>query len=123
MSFDPSPYIDYYRTRNERERIRTRRLAEDARKEAARLAAAIATGDRLVRAVFLFGSLAEGEPSHESFDIDLAMVGGDVLRAMALTEASPFRVDLADFERLPLGVRKRILERGVVLAGTTLGLE
>lgn len=117
MSFDPSPYIDYYRARNARERARTRKRAEAARAEAGRLAAAIASDDPSVRAVILFGSLAEGEPSHEGFDIDLAIVGGDVLRAMALTEESTFRVDLVDLDRVPDGVRSRILERGMVMSG------
>ncbi len=117
MSFDPAPYIEYHRRRNEHERARARVLAGAARAEAARLAAVIASDDPSVRAVILFGSLAEGEPTHTSFDVDLALVGGDVLRAMALTEESKFHVDVADFGRLPASVRTRILARGVVLSG------
>ena len=98
--------------------IRTR--ADAARIEAQRLALAIHKADPRVRAVILFGSLAEGGPRQLDFDIDLALDGGDVDRALDLTESSPFEVDVVRLDLVPEHVRARIRARGVILSG--LGL-
>ena len=80
--------------------------------EADQIAAAIAAADPGVRAVYLFGSLAVGDPSHRGFDIDLAIEGGDVYTAEAVAESASFPVDVVSLERLPATVRKRIRETG-----------
>ncbi len=116
MSFDPRPYIDGILRANSRERREIARRAKAARAEARRLARLIARSDESVRAVYLFGSLAAGEPNRLEFDIDLAVQGGDIYRAMERVEDSQFDVDLVDLDRVPDHVRQAIVERGAVLA-------
>jgi predicted nucleotidyltransferase len=87
-----------------------------ARREAHRLAADILGKDPTVRSVILFGSLAEGSPKRRDFDIDLALDGGDVYKALDITDESAFKVDVVRLDLLPEHVRARIRERGVVLA-------
>jgi predicted nucleotidyltransferase len=118
MSFDPRPYIAYYKSKNEEEERLIRARAADALHEARRLAREIRAADPTVRAVILFGSLAEEGPRRLDFDIDLALQGGDVFKAMDVTEGSPFDVDVVDFERLPEHIRTRIRTRGVILTET-----
>lgn len=115
MPFDPEPYAAGLRRRESRRR---RQIAEDAaraREEAVRLARAIGEADDDVRMVYLFGSLAAGEPGREDFDIDLAIDGGDVYAAEARAETSPFSVDLVDLSRLPAATAGRIRAGGTVL--------
>mgnify|MGYP001590601343 CR=1 FL=1 len=68
------------------------------------------------RRVYLFGSLAWGEP-HEGSDIDLAVEGvpsGDRSAcAAALNMALPLPVDVLSLEELPEPFRRRIAEHGV----------
>ena len=115
MKFDATPYAEGIKRLNALERESIRLRATEARQEAARLAAAFKAADPDIRAVILFGSLAEGEPTRLDFDIDLALDGGDSYRAMDLASDSPFEVDLVDLLRLPEGTRRRILERGISL--------
>ncbi|MFP4409358.1 MAG: nucleotidyltransferase family protein [Spirochaetaceae bacterium] len=101
------------RNRAELER-RERRLAE-ARHEARRLTEEIRKADPGVRKVILFGSVATGAVGSERFDIDLALLGGDQLKLMTITEESSFAVDLVDLEAVSTGFRQRVEERGEVL--------
>ena len=116
MSFDPRPIAAHYRARNEAELQAIRERADAARKEAHRIALRIRQADPGVRAVILFGSLAEDGPRRLDFDIDLALDGGDVYKALDSTESSPFEVDVVRLDRLPEYVRERIRARGVFLS-------
>lgn len=116
MSFDPERYAAGIRLANERERNAIAERLQRARGEARRLAEAIKSQDPNTRAVYLFGSVAEGTPSRLGFDIDLALDGGDPYKALDVTESSEFEVDVADLDRLPVHVRDRILDRGIRLA-------
>lgn len=115
MPFDPERYASGLRKINEIERQRITEKAEEARREAQRLAKRIGEQDGEVRRVYLFGSLLGDLPRSTSFDIDIALDGGDLYKAMDVTEESAFSVDLVDLERLPEHVRARILEKGQVL--------
>ena len=115
MPFDPLPYADGIRRANERELAQTRRRAALARTEARSLADRIAQADRDIVRVYLFGSLREDPPRNPDFDIDLAIDGGDVYRAVEATESSPWRVDVVSLQLVPEHVRRRILESGEVL--------
>ena len=112
MKFDPAPYAEGLRKLNEIEHRRINERILLANAEASRLAAAIKVADPQVRTVYLFGSLAEGEPSRLDFDIDLALDGGDIYLAMDTASDSAFDVDLVDLRRLPPNIRERILQRG-----------
>ena len=116
MSFDPRPYAEGIRIRNEAEALAIRARVALAKDEAQRLAAAIREEDEAVRAVFLFGSLAGGEPTRLGFDIDLALDGGDLYRALDIVEGSDFHVDLVEIRLLPPDLASRIRESGVRLA-------
>jgi predicted nucleotidyltransferase len=115
MSFDPQPYAEGIIRLNEAEAEEIRARASMAREEARALARAIRGGDGEVRSVYLFGSLAEGEPRHLGFDIDLAIDGGDLYRALDIVEGSSFHVDLVDLALVPADLATRIRERGVRL--------
>ncbi len=103
-----------------RDRARARkRLAvriDEAHGEARRLASAF-TAECGVQQVILFGSLAEGRVRSESFDIDLAVSGGDLIECILLSEKSSFKVDVVDLKLLPESTRRAIREHGVVLYG------
>ncbi len=114
-AFDPEPYAEGIRALNERERAAIAERAAKARLEAERLARAIGAADPEVQAVYLFGSLASGEPTRLDFDIDLALDGGDPYAAMDLAEGSPFSVDIANLRLLPEGVRKHVVSAGLAL--------
>lgn len=101
MIFDPRPYAAGITRLNEAEARAIRERVILAESEASSLAAAIRSGDAGVRAVYLFGSLARGTPRHLDFDIDLAIEGGDLYRALDLVDDSSFRVDLVDLEKMP----------------------
>jgi len=116
MNFDPKPYAERIRRMNEAETARIRERAEKARAEARRLASAITTADPDVAKVFLFGSLAAGAPSSERFDIDLAIEGGDVYKALDLVDDSTFEVDVVQIDLLPDHFKARIESEGIVLA-------
>lgn len=116
MKFDPGPFVEHYRAEATAELVAIRERAASALAEARRIAERIRRSDTAVRRVVLFGSLAEGGPRRKDFDIDLAIDGGDVFRAMDAVEGSPFEVDIVCLDRLPAHVRDRIETRGVVLA-------
>lgn len=113
MSFDPEPYASGLRRRNDRERAQIEERLAQAKIEAQRLARAILAADASVRAVYLFGSVAAGQPKHIDFDIDIALEGGDSYRAMDIVQSSPFDVDIVDLARIPEHVRMRILDSGI----------
>ena len=115
MSFDPSPFVEGIRRANAAEAEKIRERAFLAKEEALRLAAAIHERDSAVRSIFLFGSLAHGQPKRLDFDIDLALEGGDLYRALDITEGSAFRVDLVDLRLLPERSAAQIREQGVRL--------
>ena len=116
MKFDPRPYAEHYRAENEAELRAIGERASAALAEARRLAERILRADTGVRAVILFGSLAEDGPRRKDFDIDLALDGGDLYKALDSVEDSGFDVDVVKLERLPAHVRARIDARGIVLA-------
>ncbi|NBB91239.1 MAG: hypothetical protein GVY23_08555 [Spirochaetes bacterium] len=115
MPFDPERYAAGLRRENEREAAAIRESVRRARAETHRLAAEIGAADAGVRVVYLFGSLASGEPRHLNFDIDLSLDGGDVYAAEEITESSPFEVDVVSLARLPEETRTRIRESGEAL--------
>lgn len=115
MPFDPEPYARGLRERNARERALIARRASEAREEASRLASEIAARDSDVRAVYLFGSLAAGEPARIGFDIDLALDGGDLYRALEVAERSRFDVDVISIDRVSQEMRDVIESGGKVL--------
>lgn len=114
--FDPEIYARGIRELNRREAERFAERLERARGEAARLGRAILDADAGVRRVFLFGSVAGGEPRSEHFDIDLALDGGDVYAAMDVGESSEFEVDLVELTLLPEDFRASVLAQGIVVA-------
>lgn len=115
MTFNPLPYAEGIMRLNEAEEEEIRAKAALARAEARRLAEAIRTQDGEVRAVLLFGSLAHGEPARIDFDIDLAVDGGDIYKAMDAVEGSRFRVDLVDLRLLHEDMASRIRGEGIRL--------
>jgi predicted nucleotidyltransferase len=113
--FDPTPYAEGLRQRHQAEVAAIRASAELAIAEARRLALAIGAKDPQVRRVVLFGSLAQGGPRRQGFDIDLALDGGDPQAALELVEGCAFDVDLVELGRLPVHLQQRIGECGLVL--------
>jgi predicted nucleotidyltransferase len=120
MSFDPRPYAEHYRMLNAAEAKAIRERVVVAREEAQNLAARILESDSSVTSVILFGSLAEGSARHKDFDIDLAIDGGDLYKALEITEESPFDVDIVRLDLLPDHLRARVKTRGVVLASVSV---
>ncbi len=116
MSFDPAPFVRHYRKANALELRLIRARSRKAKKEALRLAGRIMAADAGVRRVLLYGSLAEEGPRRIGFDIDIALDGGDLFRALDAVDDSPFEVDIAILDRVPPHVRSRIEARGIVLA-------
>lgn len=115
MPFDPEPYAEGIRKLNEQEARETADRAARARSEASRLAEVIGSADQSISKVYLFGSLVGAGPHRPDFDIDLAIQGGDVYRAMEVAERSDWAVDVVQYDLLPEHVQKRIRERGRVL--------
>jgi predicted nucleotidyltransferase len=116
MEFDPEPFAKAMRQRNEAEKLAMAEKREQAVAEARRLAVLIKAKVAGVEKVILFGSVAENSVRSVDFDIDLALLGGDVYLAEDVAADSSFRIDIADFNRLPDHLRSRILERGIVLS-------
>jgi predicted nucleotidyltransferase len=115
MDFDPRPYIDHYRAENDAELREIRERAASAIAEGRRIAQRIRRADPDVRDVILFGSLVENGPRRKDFEIDLAISGGDVFKAMEAAEDSPFEIDIVCLERLPAHIRDRVRKSGVAL--------
>jgi predicted nucleotidyltransferase len=111
----PRPYIDHYRAENDAELREIRERAASAIAEGRRIAQRIRRADPEVRDVILFGSLVEDGPRRKDFDIDLAISGGDVFKAMEAAEDSPFEIDIVCLERLPAHIRDRVRKSGVAL--------
>ncbi len=111
---DLAPYVDYWRRRQARERIRNQRLAQQARADAVRIAAMLRRDFGVTRVV-LFGSLRRGRFLPGS-DIDLAVAGlAPRLFFRALAQAgtlSEFPVDLKPLEDLDPHFRDRVLATG-----------
>ena len=117
MTFDPRPYVEGLKRANEAEKAATLERVAQAKAEARSVAEKIGALDHDVHRIYLFGSLAEGNPTHLDFDIDLAMVGGDVLVAMEAVEESEFSVDIVELKLLPRHLQQRIQSEGIVLFG------
>ncbi len=115
MPFDPEPFADGLRRMNRNEHRKTTARAKAAREEAKTLAERIGTTVPQVRRVLLFGSLLEETPKNPDFDIDLAVEGGDIYRAMEVCESSPWKVDLVNPLEVAASVAERIRETGTVL--------
>lgn len=115
MPFDPRPYAAGLRRLNEREHERTAQRAVAARASAADLARRIGEHDPTVRCVYLFGSLQREVPRNPDFDVDLALDGGDLYRAMELAEDMEFAVDIVSVQQLPAHVVRHITTHGEVL--------
>ncbi|MDP3177589.1 MAG: nucleotidyltransferase domain-containing protein [Spirochaetaceae bacterium] len=116
MIFDPAPYAAGIMRENERELARIRARLETSRAEAQRLSRAIKAADPAVRRVFLFGSAARGDACREGFDLDLAMDGGDVYKALDIVDSSEFEVDVVRLDLVPESLRKSIYATGIELA-------
>jgi predicted nucleotidyltransferase len=113
-SLATEPYVAYWRRRQVEGRARSLRLAQEARGDAARIAAMLRR-DFGVTHVLLFGSLARGRFLPDS-DIDLAVAGLPVTAFFtALAQAaklSEFPVDLKPMEDLDVHFRDRVLATG-----------
>ena len=107
--------IQAERRRNAAARARIESRLENARAEAGRLARALADADPNVRRVVLFGSAATGNVRNETFDIDLAVEGGDTIKQMLAVEEWEYAVDIVDFERVSARFRHLVEKRGEVL--------
>ena len=107
--------VEAENARNRAARERIGRRLEEARAEARRLAEDMGRADAEVKRVILFGSVASGKVRTETFDIDLGVVGGDLMELMRITEESAFGVDLVDLETVSSGFRRMVEERGEVL--------
>jgi predicted nucleotidyltransferase len=115
LSFDPRPFAAGLQRLNALELERIRARARLALEEAQRLAVSIQKSDGSVHSIFLFGSLATGGPRRLDFDIDIALEGGDIYRALDIVAESPFRVDLVDLSLVPEELAARIRETGLRL--------
>lgn len=103
-----------------RNREAERRLAERlalARREARRVAAELARIDPGIREIWLFGSVATGRIGRDDFDIDLAVLGGDVISLYARLPNSEFEVDLVDLDSVGERFGDMIYRRGERLYG------
>ena len=107
--------IQAERRRNAEGRRRAAERLERARAEARRLAGRFAEEDRDVRKVILFGSVAEGTVRDESFDIDLAVEGGDHLKLIRLAEESEFKVDVVDLDTVSPAFDEMVERFGTVI--------
>ena len=105
--FDPATYAAFHARQNAKEEELLKGKMLEAKKEARRLAA-LFVEEAGVERVILFGSLAEGTVRNINFDIDLAIVGGDEMRAQVIAEKSDFPIDLTDYDDLPLHIQQRI---------------
>jgi predicted nucleotidyltransferase len=94
---------------------RTAELVSMAKKEAARLARSFAGADPALRRAVLFGSVAHGRVSGQTFDIDLGIEGGDILRYIAIAEKSSFTVDVVDLQNVSEEFRRIVLSQAVTL--------
>lgn len=115
MTFDPRPYVEGLKRANEAERAEIAARARRAKDDARRIARQIGESDEAVHRIYLFGSLAKEGPTRKDFDVDLALDGGDVYRAMEIAEGSELPFDVVDLRLLPEHVRSRIETDGVVL--------
>ena len=107
IPFDPTPYARGIKEQNEAEARRIEERLAHAREEATRLI------ERMQREagcteVVLFGSVADRSVRTLHFDIDLAVIGGDLSQAEAIAEESSFAVDVVDYARCPPHVRAGI---------------
>ena len=115
MNFDPKPYLEFHRSEKARQELAVQTRLVQARQEALRLAQTLSRHLAGLRSIWLFGSVARGDPSRPDFDIDLALEGGDLYQAWDCVEDSPFAVDLVSLEHLPLHFRQKVEATGIKL--------
>jgi hypothetical protein len=100
--------------RGEDERAAARRIAAQA--EAARIAAALRSGDPAIRRVWGFGSVFEASRRFRmDSDIDLAIEGGDLYRAVSVVGNSSFKVDVIDITDSSDSFAQLVREQGTIL--------
>ncbi len=124
MAVDPIPHADKQAfleaiamravLDNNRLRARAANRLEQSKKEALRLARALSELDGIQKVIH-FGSSASGRNFRLDSDIDLAIVGGDILDAVRVVESSSFRVDIIDIETVPSPFRDAVIGQGDVL--------
>lgn len=124
MAVDPIPHADKQAfleaiamravLDNNRLRARAANRLEQSKKEALRLARALSELDGIQKVIH-FGSSASGRNFRLDSDIDLAIVGGDILDAVRVVESSSFRVDIIDIETVPSPLRDAVIGQGDVL--------
>lgn len=114
VSLPLEPYLAYWRRRQAEQRDRNLRLAQQAREDAARIAAMLRCEFGVTR-VLLFGSLVTGRFLPDS-DIDLAVADLPAavffLALAKASELSQFPVDLKPLEEMPPHFKARILASG-----------
>ncbi|HTX73927.1 MAG TPA: nucleotidyltransferase domain-containing protein [Rectinemataceae bacterium] len=106
--------VDHARAENAREAAAAAHRLEEAKQEAALLAARLAALPGM-RRVILFGSTARERGFRVDSDIDIAIEGRDLLAVMAVVETSAFHVDVVDLARANVHIRQRIESEGVIL--------
>ena len=107
MPFDPEVYAAGLRQANEQERRKIEQRLVEAKEEAAKLIRLLKQDAGCSDAI-LFGSVATNAVRGLGFDIDIAIWGGDILRAQELVENSPFAIDLVEYERAPRHIQQSI---------------
>lgn len=113
--FDPEIYAANIRKRNAEEIEAIKKRLALAKEEARMLSQKIYAQDSNVKTIYLFGSVATERVSSIDFDIDLAIEGGDIYKAMDIVESSNFKVDLVDFKKLPNRTQNLIKSTGTII--------
>lgn len=113
--FDPEIYAANIRKRNAEEIEAIKKRLALAKEEARMLSQKIYAQDSNVKTIYLFGSVATERVSSIDFDIDLAIEGGDIYKAMDMVESSNFKVDLVDFKKLPNRTQNLIKSTGTII--------
>jgi len=113
--FNPEIYAANIRKLNIQESEAIKKKLAIAKEEAIILAKKIYAQNPAVKTIYLFGSVATQRASSLYFDIDLAIEGGDIYRAMDIVENSDFKVDLVDFKKLPKHTQDLIKSTGTII--------
>lgn len=114
--FDPEKYAKNIRAQNAELRKKIDERLVVAYNEAESLAQKIKENDKEVKAVYLFGSVARKNAFRLDFDIDLALEGGDVYKAMDIVDESDFKVDLVSLALMSPERRELLLLNAIRLA-------
>ena len=96
-SFDIDEAARIINKENARQEAFAAKQRKEAQKEGRRIAEAIKEADPEVREIWGFGStFEEDRPYRLNSDIDLAVEGGDILKAWRIADKSGFKVDVVD---------------------------